>query len=302
MRSYRLLAILLTIVSMLSFFPAAADAAAGDNLLTNGDFADGTASWSWPEGSALSTDICYGEENTNAARITKTETVGQISVIQTMGAAMITPGGVYRASAKLRGELQDENGFRLVMKFYSHAEGEFGSASSARYTSTTQERWVDISFEFVVPEECDRSLQLWLRLDGKGTVYVDDVVLEKIGNPDPFLISTSHVFHYTGDKTGTAEVSLHDFYKEDSEEAQYTVTFSIRDGLTYIVRETVGFTNRKASFTYNVDEILKVKQKKYILKSRFLRRAVVWQRQKAIRRGFISMIGPPGFRRSENTL
>lgn len=264
MRSYKILAVLLVLVTiMLSVPSVAASAATEGNFLTNGNFASGTSGWSWPSGSSLSSDIYYGTKNTKAAKITKSYAGGQISVIQTMDASLITPEAVYRASAKLRGELLDSDGFRLVMKFYSHAEGEFASASSSRYTSTTQGKWIDIAFDFIVPVECDRSFQLWLRLDGKGTVYVDDVVLEKIENPDPFQISTSHVFHYTGDKTGSAEVTLQDFYGAESAEAKYTVTFSIRDGLSYILRETIGFTNRKATFTYNVNEILREKQKKY---------------------------------------
>ncbi len=257
MRNNKIIALFLSIIGILFLFPAAASAAAGGNLLTNGNFDDGTSGWGNTSGTfaSISEETLYGNTG-KKLKLSRTDETGSEWVYQMLLREKYTPGASYHAKAEIYGDLTTGDGFSLLVKYYKTGSPEYRSNSAVRYTNNTNGRWNTVEFDFTVPDDCNESIRIWLRLYGAGTVYVDNVELYQTAGPDPYALDNSHVFHYSGTETGTLSAKLHGFYAEDSTEGQAKVTFTLSENTTVLETETLSFTNREAVFSYRAGAYL----------------------------------------------
>lgn len=252
----KILAILLAILNIVSLCPPAAKAA-GDNLLTNGDFEAGTTAWGNTTGTyaGISEETLYNNTG-NKLKLSRTDTTNSNWIYQIIYPSKYTPGASYHAKAEIYGDLTESDGFALMVKYYKTGKPEYRSNSATRFKGNTNGRWNIVEFDFTVPDDCNESIRIWLRLFGAGTVYVDNVALYETAGPDPYALQNSHVFHYAGTETGTLSARLHDFYAADSTMGQAKVTFTISDGTTVLKTESKLFTNREAVFFYQAGSYL----------------------------------------------
>lgn len=184
-----------------------------------------------------------------------------------IGISGLIPGAIYEISAFTVAELQSNGsgqGFTYKIEFRDGEGRTTGEWWADRWSDTTNEIWTKRSGVFAVPKNTV-SLTLYCRImNCNGSVWVDDVEIRYIGEPEKFTFEIGDVFHYPYEKEGVAMVHLDTFFKGNEEvENGARVDFELRDGEQVLDRKRdVTFSDMKAEYTYDIG-LLKEKEKPY---------------------------------------
>ncbi len=261
----RMISVFLGLVLIFAMCPPLS-AAGAETTIYSCDFENGTESLWYAHGGwggeycTLETDKSKVYADSCAARLTYNDIAGSAYFADQMN---ITGGASYRVTGYIEGDVTNGDGFIIEVMFgVGSANSNVIGSVHTPYYHTTNGVYVKVELEFTLPAECD-IIMIRPRLYGIGTMYVDNIELVQTAGPTPFSIETSHVFHYTGQKEGTASAFLHSYYGPETDEGKSKAVFTIRDGSTVVKTETIPFTDHAAVFTYSVEECLQVKQKRY---------------------------------------
>ena len=280
----------LAVCMLLSAFPFSVQAEEERNLIRNGDFENYSVdNWYQEKAPGIENEWKYDGEVYAASVITNEmknsdegsgyalkldhkmhknyDLYGRQNLFAKDG---IIAGTTYKLSYRIYADnLGDRTdaGVGAFVTYYpsnSMSSGTQTGGTSILYPdSTTNGRWTEVSGTFFFPYEA-KSLRILLRCYAVGTVYFDDISLVQVGEPEKFEFSTSHVFHYTSETQGTAEVSVLPYY-QGKETDSLRVDFAIYDGATRLTGEEKTFSEFKASYTYPVDT-LEILKKRYTLR------------------------------------
>lgn len=220
----------------------------------------------WGENSSVSVSSEKKNSGNNALKIVNGDDASPWANQQISG---LISGATYTLSFWLYAELgkSAERGAGAKLEFYKGASASSGGVGSKSilYYGSTNGRWTYVSQQFVLPQEATM-VKLYLRLYSDGYAYFDDVSL-KLADVEKFTYSTSHVFHYTDDETGTASVRIHDYYLSGDLPENSRANFYIYDGETEVAKKlNVAFADGTASYTYSVPDILQKKGIAYRLR------------------------------------
>lgn len=269
-------ALLLVLTMFFSMLPGLETLAEEENLVPNNGFEDVSNDWANGWGRYVLGDETYASIATDKVRSgkysAKIHTTTGGTPWMNVGVTGFVPGALYEVSSWINAELPGlDQGFVYKLEFYSEAKisADYGCGEffSTPYTKSTNGVWVQYAAQFVVPMEA-KFASLYLRImTGTGTVYVDDVCMKQVGEPEKFSFEIGDVFHYPHEEKGYASVALHPFFHGSSVEQEASADFELLDGDKVLARqENVRFYNMLAEFTYDIS-LLKEKQKAYVVKT-----------------------------------
>ncbi len=268
-----------------------------ENLIRNGDFETAVSlknDWGMEQGGFFEvkneagdvisesavTNILPGNKDGYAARITNSEKNLNVWLRQRLyeeppkgvTASKIIPGATYRLTYSIYAELGERNdaGVGCFLTYYStnnQPNDNSTAVGGINFTfegSSTNNLWTKVEGTFQFPIEA-KMLCILLRSYAIGSVYFDDISLELV-EAEKFEYTTSHMFHYTGEKEGKTSVSIFPLYRGTGFAETLSASFGVYDGMKRITGvDDVKFINEEASFTYSVADALPQAKKKYTL-------------------------------------
>lgn len=159
--------------------PAAADAPAAENVLPNGDFAEGTTGWS-----LVPADI-FDVADAGQEGMTLTLDAKGGAVVRVTGPDVeLEPGTSYRYGARVRTELTEGTKGGSV---YVHERRDPPRLRTGIPFEPTHGEWTEVDREFTTPAEGPVKVGLWYSLpaDVKGKVHIAELFIEKLPEEAP---------------------------------------------------------------------------------------------------------------------
>ena len=162
----------------------------------------------------------------------------------------LLPGNEYTFSYWYKGSVDSGDG--LTIRRYDWANDADDLAYTKSYESGgvfSEDEWTQISYTFTHYEGSQIIISPWIRY-GSGTVYVDDMKLERTKRSNIVRISTDQVFYYTDlVGNGTATITLDPCLTDKG----YTVDVSLeKDGDVLYKQTDLAFEDNIITFDYDL--------------------------------------------------
>lgn len=144
---------------------------------------------------SISVDASTRNSTKASAKITKgSANHGRVDLLQSINNL---PAGTYTYSAYANTKGVELNGQARVFAEVWSNDGYLVSSNQAEYISKTSD-WERRSITFSVPENCEVRLLMGFLGDGSGTVWFDDIQLEKGPNPSSYNLVENPCMEYGG--------------------------------------------------------------------------------------------------------
>ena len=145
----------------------------------------------------------------------------------------LIPGATYKVTYWVKGKVETSSGYfgydlELYNDNFGHNKPEYfvGLGQGAAFP-IKEDEWSYCEAYFTLPDDVVAVNLTMGWIGGNGTVYLDDVCVEKYIDAPVGKIYNKHVFYYPEEESGYAEINFNKFYEV---EKKYTLDVALTDG------------------------------------------------------------------------
>ena len=176
----------------------------------------------------------------------------------------VSGGGEYQISFWYKGEIRGDKTFQVKFEGYTdnyiRPDNCVMQTHSSTFTSASE--WTRYTYTVKVPRTC---VMLWVYpriYSSNATMYVDDVSMYLVEEPDKFTYNLDAEFYYEDIESSVVTARLSNFH----EDIGYTMNYSILDGETVLSKtEGVKFVNKVATDMFSTAPV-KENMKEYTMR------------------------------------
>ena len=171
----------------------------------------------------------------------------------------LTPGATYQVSFWAKGTVETSSGsFGYDLEQYTddfgHNKSEFwGGLGKGAAFPIKEDEWTYCVEYFTLPDNIVAVNLTMGWIGGEGTVYLDDVRIQKYIDAPVGKMYNKHVFYYPEEESGYAEINFNKFYEV---EKKYTLDVALTDGDVVLEEaKNVDITDNYAIFNYSLEKM-----------------------------------------------